>query len=289
MNGATMVALAFARLRGGWRMRAAVGDSRPQLGRLRPPALTLDGPPRPGVWPLVALRAAWLRTATLFLILTSGCEVSNQTDVVDQTAGVDSEIVVEDGGGVCDLPDEITVANADGGSIQTVMPFVYSEDLIINERSTLTRDWITIHDARLPVDFEGTSGLITEAQLDRRTFNHDYVYRANSTLVARQPVTAFEVAFITFDVFGSMGTRLVAREVMDIQGGEAELFDWSWRSSNRDIRRHFASIAFVSRARDTNGKVYVADYETVSCVAALFSLAATVADLSSGDALIPAP
>ena len=92
----------------------------------------------------------------------------------------------------CTLPEGVRTASGTGGSMRTSLGY----GIVLNEQSTLTRDWYVVHDSRLPIDFSGTPGVIT-LYADR-----NYRYGADATLLARVPVTAVNVVFMTFDVFG---------------------------------------------------------------------------------------
>ena len=91
----------------------------------------------------------------------------------------------------CELPSSVTIASEPGGSVGELQ-----RDLTLNSGSTLMRDWVVIHDDRLPVDFDGTPGVV----LFRG--RNDIRYETRATLTAREPATAVNARFITFDVFG---------------------------------------------------------------------------------------
>lgn len=188
---------------------------------------------------------------------------------------------------VCELPESVTVVEADGGSIGANTRYGTN----LNEESSLSRDWVVIHDARLPVDFEGTPGATTWYEMPERgpLTRGNYEYNVQATLVASQPVTAVNVRFIAFDVFGEHVTTLSATEVVDLAPGEPSPFDWRWRAGDNDAYRHFATVGFIARVRTADGQVHHADSNAIVCVAALFALAATVADLEPGGSLIAAP
>ena len=175
----------------------------------------------------------------------------------------------------CELPSSVTTASGTGGSMRTEMHGIP----LLNEGSTLMRDWVVIHDDRLPVDFDGTPGVTTLYNVSDRS----YRYGAQATLTASELATAVNARFITFDVFGEHVSTLGATEIVDLTPGDPRTFDWEWRAGDNDASRHFASIAFIARVRTADGQVYTADYETILCVAELFALAATVADLDPSE------
>ena len=169
----------------------------------------------------------------------------------------------------CELPSSVTIASETGGSMQEMrggMP--------LNRGSTLMRDWVVIHDDRLPVDFDGTPG-VAPLWVGRSEIQYD----TRVTLAASEPATAVNARFVTFDVFGEHVTTLGVTEVVDLTPGEPRAFTWRWRVGENDAAEHFASIAFIASVRTADGQVHTADYETIVCVVELFALAATVADL----------
>ena len=219
-------------------------------------------------------------TAALVLTACLAVEDGDTEQVAENEQTADTEQVAEDEQSVeaCELPESVTIAEADGGSVRTNLGF----GIILNEESTLSRDWVVIHDARLPVDFEGTPGATTR-------YRNNYEYNVQATLVASQPVTAVDARFIAFDVFGEHVTTLRATEVVDLAPGEPSRFDWQWRVGENAASEHFASVGFIASVRTADGQVHHADFDTVVCVTALFALAATVADLDPVGSGITAP
>ena len=185
---------------------------------------------------------------------------------------------------VCELPESITIAEADGGSIRTDLGY----GIVVNENSSLSRDWVIIHDSSLPIDFDGTTGVTTV--LNSGTgFSSGYNYSVEATMRATDSVTAFNARFLTFDVFGERVRTLGVTEIIDIPSGGSHSFDWRWRVVREsDVSEHFASVGFVAQVRTTDGRVHNANSEAIVCVAVLFALAATLADLDVGVG-IPAP
>jgi hypothetical protein len=169
------------------------------------------------------------------------------------------------------------VTRADGGSIRTKL----SHGIVVNENSSLRREWVAIHQD-LPLKFQGTPGVTTIYESGTRYSSGDYKYTSKTTLIAdpSQAVTAFEVRFVTLDVFGDRMNTLSASEVQDINPGASATFDWSWRAyRENDVSEYFASIAFISKVRTEDGQVHSADYAAILEVVRRFAKAATEADL----------
>lgn len=139
---------------------------------------------------------------------------------------------------------------------------------VLNEESTLRREWVAVHDDKLPVDLEGTPGVLTVGGLrDFASASRVYMYESSYTIKVTEPVVAVEVRFILFDVWGERTRVLSATDVRDFAVGVYEL-DGTWNLfSANEASEHYASIAYVAAVRTAAGEVYRADSEAVISVA----------------------
>lgn len=172
-----------------------------------------------------------------------------------------------------------SVSIADGGSITTKLGY----GIAVAEGSSLNREWIAIHDSAFPVDFEGTPGVRTVYKSER--YSGQYRYLADFILVTRAAVRAFQVRFLTFDVWGNHVRTLSYEEVIDVPSEASKKFtgEWSLYSEN-DVERHYASIAYVARVRLADGRVLHANDEPVLVEARKFFAKFTAADLEPSPA-----
>ena len=168
-------------------------------------------------------------------------------------------------------------SKADGGLIRTNLDY----NIALNKDSSLRREWVAVHD-NLPLMIVGTPGVTTVYKSGTKYSQGEYNYAAKATLIANsdQAVTAFEVRFVSIDVFGERMTTLAATEIQDIAAGEKKTFDWKWNASReRDVARYFASIAFIAKARTADGQVHFASNDVVLDAVRRFAKDATEADL----------
>lgn len=148
-------------------------------------------------------------------------------------------------------------SKTDGGLVQTSL----GHNVVLNEESTLHREWVAVHDDEMPVDLEGTPGVVTVYQSGR--YRGDYRYKAAYTISVKEPVVAVEVRFILFDIWGERTRVLSATEVRDFGEGAHVLEDtWSLYSAN-EAAEHYASIGYVATVRTRKGEVYRADTANV--------------------------
>lgn len=158
---------------------------------------------------------------------------------------------------------DVSTTKADGGSVTTVL----SSGIAVNENSTLRREWVTVHDSRLPVDIVGTPGVRTVYERGGRYTRGDYEYEAEYTISVAQPIAAVEVNFILFDVWGIRTKTLSATDVEDFAAGEHSL-DASWRVfSENEVSEYYASVGYVAAVRTKSGVIFTADTNAVVDVA----------------------
>lgn len=169
------------------------------------------------------------------------------------------------------MADTVTIAN--GGSIQTNLAY----GITLNEKSSLQREWITVHND-LPVDIINTAGIKTAYQQERVSGN--YVYKANYSLSLKEPVVAYEVRFLLFNIWGNHVKTLSDTDVIDLKAGETKTQDSSWNLySENEASEYYASIAYVATVRLASGQVLKANPEPVLAEARKFSAKFQLADL----------
>jgi hypothetical protein len=168
----------------------------------------------------------------------------------------------------------VQITKAQGGSIQTKL----SGNIVVNKESTVTREWIALHDSSMPADLVGTPGVTTLYVPDR--VRGDYEYQAKVSVQAKEALAAVEIRFLVFDIWGQHVRNLLSDEVADMPAGSTKDLSPQWRVlSENEVSRHYASIAYISRARTQDGRVFEADPAPVVREAQRFSKKFTAADL----------
>jgi hypothetical protein len=144
----------------------------------------------------------------------------------------------------------------------------------LNKASTLPREAITVHDQSLPFRLPSTV-TVTPAYEDR-----GYRYKTDYIATATDTVSAVEVRFILFDVFGERLSTLRQVDVSDLLPGQEVTLKGAWNLwSEAEAERYYGSIAFVSRVRTKSGRVIEADLKPVLAEAQRFSKKFTESDL----------
>ena len=156
---------------------------------------------------------------------------------------------------------ETTHTTADGGLVQTNLGY----GIVVNDDSTLRREWVAVHDSNMPVAFVETPGVTTI--FERDDYGGDYWYSARYKLEVKQPLVAVSVNFILFDVWGERTKVLDATDIEDMEVGFFPK-DAKWRAySENEISEYYASVAYVARARGVDGQIYFTDTDAVLAVA----------------------
>lgn len=157
-----------------------------------------------------------------------------------------------------------TITKESGGSIQT--PLEYG--IVLNKNSSLNREWITVHDESLPITISSTIGVKTIYESAGRS--GDYLYKTGFSLQAKEPITAFELRFLLFDLWGKHIKTLSFTEVSDFTGSKDFVGSWKVFNEN-EVSEYYASIAYLARIRTQSGRVVEANPVVVLDEARKFS------------------
>jgi len=172
--------------------------------------------------------------------------------------------------------DESNVTRASGGSIKTELGY----GIVLNKESSLQREWITIHNNAIPADLVGTVGVKTIFEPGGRYSSGNYWYKAVYTVKASEDLTAIEVRFLIFDIWGDFLRILSATDIVDLKSGETRNFDATWNVfSENEVSEYYASIAYIARVRTKTGLVIKADPTVVVREAQKFSAKFKASDL----------
>lgn len=159
----------------------------------------------------------------------------------------------------------VTTTTTSGGSVATKYKSDGKEHYATNEGSSLERVWTTLHDATIPVDLVGTPGVtVGYAPADGRLYEPTgFRYKSTFKVECQQPISAVEVRFLLFDVWGDHVINLDFTRVQDLSVGRTSL-DGAWTLyPDNDAERFYASIAYIARARTKDGHVFFANQEAV--------------------------
>lgn len=160
------------------------------------------------------------------------------------------------------------VTRESGGSIKTDLGYGF----VLNKESSLQREWITIHNDSIPAHLIGTVGVTTTHEKGGKYSSGRYMYNADYTIKANEDLTAVEVRFLTFDIWGDLLRNLSATDIGDLKSGESRKMDAKWNVySENEVSEYYASIAYITQVRTKTGRVIKADPSIVVQEAKKFS------------------
>ena len=154
----------------------------------------------------------------------------------------------------------VSTTQADGGANRTDLGY----GIVVNSASTLHREWYALNDTSMGVVFEGTPGITT-------SYSKSYLYKTSYSIKPTEDLSAINVVFVLYDVFGNHISNLSTLEVQDLREGVPYKFTAQWSATENNVSRYLYCIAYVSKARTASGKVYIADLEPVIQLALLIS------------------
>lgn len=173
----------------------------------------------------------------------------------------------------------ITFVRDTGGSVQTNLGY----GIVLNPSSSLKRVWITATDSTFPARLIGTAGIRTAYEQER--YSGSYEYRATVEVEPHESLSAIEVRFPLFDVWGRFDKTLAMTEVADLTPGQTYSFTPRWNVlSENEASEYWASMAFIARVRTSDGRVIEFPLERILEEARDFSASVTLQDLSLEEA-----
>ena len=138
----------------------------------------------------------------------------------------------------------------------------------------LRYEWIMVQDSTLGLVYEEASGVKTFTSEGRWYWDGDL------DLIAVRPIRAFEVRFMTFNIWREFSVTLKADYIKDIEAGKKVDFGPGWSRYAGDPEMHKVSICYIYRVLYPDGTVVVADLEPVLQIAKTIDESVTYQDLT---------
>lgn len=133
-------------------------------------------------------------------------------------------------------------------SVRTALGF----GIVLNKNSSLEREWVTVNTPDMPAHIVGPVAVGI-------SYKGNYNYTADFEIESTEALSALEVKFLTFDVWGEHVRNLSYSEVEDSPAGRKKIEGrWNVLSEN-EASEHYASIGYVARIRTKAGRVLAAD------------------------------
>ncbi len=146
----------------------------------------------------------------------------------------------------------LQVEALDGGSVVTDLGY----GIQVNKGSSLQRRWFVINDPSCPVQLSG-AGISTV--YESSSVGGHYEYKATGAAIAGEPITAFDVRYLLFDIWGEHTRTLSDTEVSDLKAKVALKDTGTWSTWENEVSEVFTVVSFVARVRRPDGTLWQYD------------------------------
>ncbi|HEY2648677.1 MAG TPA: hypothetical protein VGI38_05770, partial [Puia sp.] len=140
---------------------------------------------------------------------------------------------------------QMAVSKKEGGSVVTKLGM----GIKVNDGSSLKREQITINDVTCPLQM-GDIGIETSYS------SSSYSFIPTGNVSTTEPIVAYEVVHLIYNVFGEHIKTLSNTQVTDINGPKDLSKNGSWYASESNVSQFLICVSFVSNVRTQNGKLW---------------------------------
>ncbi|HEY3568241.1 MAG TPA: hypothetical protein VGP73_09940 [Thermoanaerobaculia bacterium] len=138
------------------------------------------------------------------------------------------------------------MTEVDGGSVTTDLGY----SIKVNGKSTLRRKWLVINDSSCPMQ-------LCEAGVNISFGNQQYYFVQVGGLSSSEAISAFEIRYALYDVFGRHLKTLSTLSVVDMPAGHTGgLSESRWRAWENEVSALHTVIAFVAHVRGQSGRLW---------------------------------
>ena len=147
---------------------------------------------------------------------------------------------------------QLSVSKKDGGTVITKLGM----GVKVNEGSSLLRDYITINDENCPVQ-------LNDVGIETTYFSSRYSFKPSGDLMAKEPIAAYEVIHLIYNVFGEHMKTLSNKEIKDIEGKKEFSKYTSWYASENNVSAYLICVSYVSNVRTKDGKLWKNNFQSL--------------------------
>ena len=152
---------------------------------------------------------------------------------------------------------QVTVIKSEGNPEIKKQAFIKNW---VNVGSTIKKENIIINDAECPIQLNNVT-VVTE--YSPSSSGSYYGFKPIGSIVTNQPIVAYEVFHIIYDVFGDYVTTLSNLEVTDIDGQKNFSEDLGWLTSKINLRTYFSCVSYVANVRTKSGIVWHYNFSAI--------------------------
>ncbi len=120
----------------------------------------------------------------------------------------------------------------------------------INEGSSLKKEKIIINDALCPIQLNGDVGI------EISTRDRAFAFNPSGSFNVKEPIVAYEMHHIIYDIFGDHIKTLSNTQVADIVGQQIFTKYDGWYASENNVSEYLISVSYVANVRTQSGQIW---------------------------------
>jgi hypothetical protein len=140
---------------------------------------------------------------------------------------------------------QLTVSKKEGSSVVTKLGM----GIKVNDGSSLKREQTTINDASCPIQ-------LSDIGVETSYSSSSYSFKPTGSLTTKEPIVAYEVTNLIYNVFGEHMKTLSNTEITDIDGQKEFSKYSSWYASENNVSEYLICVSYVSNVRTKSGKIW---------------------------------
>jgi hypothetical protein len=141
---------------------------------------------------------------------------------------------------------QLTTLKVNGGSVVTKL----SMGISVNASSSLTREWIVINDEKCPVQLK-------DVGINSAYVSSDYRFVPSGNIIISEPIVAYEIHHVLYDVFGGHIKSLNNLDISDMSGTiDLKKSSGAWYATENQISEYLSCVSYVAAVRTTTGVIW---------------------------------
>lgn len=140
---------------------------------------------------------------------------------------------------------KLEITTLDGGTVVTKL----SGNIAVNKGSSLNRTWIVINNPSCPAQIDGVG-------INAVYTGREYNFKPVGEISAKEPITAYEIHHVLYNVFGEHVKTLSNQDVVDIDTKTGFSEYASWYASENQISEYLIAVSYVANIRTAKGIVW---------------------------------
>lgn len=154
--------------------------------------------------------------------------------------------------------ETVTVDTIDGASV-VGRPGYSGFMFRVDTASSLFRSWLVVNDKSCPAALSG-SGIIIRGSRGKS------VLTPTGTISASEPIAAYEVRYVLFDVFGEHMRTIFGTRVTDVPADTPSALKniGAWQGTSNEGVQMLTVVSFIAKVRTASGKVWNYDEKAIA-------------------------